>query len=70
MTEKSKIAIRLQKKAVDGKYFQEMGILTFEEKKFLLAVERGDVASTGRSDFSTFLRGVNTELEKGDFDHS
>jgi len=47
-----------------------MGILTFEEKKFLLAVERGDVASTGRSDFSNFLRGVNTELEKRDFDHS
>ena len=28
---------------------QEMGQLTFEEKKFLLAVERGDVASTRRS---------------------
>ena len=27
---------------------KEMGILTFEEKKFLLAVERGDVASVRR----------------------
>ena len=27
---------------------REMGILTFEEKKFLLAVERGDVASVKR----------------------
>lgn len=27
---------------------REMGILTFEEKKFLLAVERGDVASVRR----------------------
>ena len=27
---------------------KEMGILTYEEKKFLLAVERGDVASTRR----------------------
>ena len=28
--------------------YKEMGILTYEEKKFLLAVERGDVASTRR----------------------
>lgn len=27
---------------------KEMGILTYEEKKFLLAVERGDVASVRR----------------------
>ncbi len=27
---------------------QEMGVLTFQEKKFLLTVERGDVASTRR----------------------
>ena len=27
---------------------QEMGVLTFAEKKFLLAVERGDVATTRR----------------------
>jgi transient receptor potential cation channel subfamily C len=27
---------------------REMGVLTFEEKKFLLAVERGDVASVTR----------------------
>ena len=27
---------------------QQMGVLTFAEKKFLLAVERGDVASTRR----------------------
>jgi transient receptor potential cation channel subfamily C protein 4 len=27
---------------------KEMGQLTFEEKKFLLAVERGDVATTRR----------------------
>lgn len=27
---------------------QEIQALTYEEKKFLLAVERGDVASTGR----------------------
>ena len=33
--------------------YKEMGILTYEEKKFLLAVERGDVASTRRQD--TFL---------------
>ena len=27
---------------------QQMGVLTFAEKKFLLAVERGDVANTRR----------------------
>ena len=27
---------------------QQMGVLTIQEKKFLLAVERGDVASTRR----------------------
>ena len=27
---------------------KEMGVLTYEEKKFLLAVERGDVASVRR----------------------
>ena len=31
-----------------GRPYKEMGILTYEEKKFLLAVERGDVASTRR----------------------
>lgn len=30
------------------KPYKEMGILTYEEKKFLLAVERGDVASVRR----------------------
>ena len=28
---------------------RSMGVLTFDEKKFLLAVERGDVASVRRS---------------------
>jgi len=28
--------------------YKNMGILTYEEKKFLLAVERGDVASVRR----------------------
>jgi transient receptor potential cation channel subfamily C protein 4 len=27
---------------------REMGVLTFEEKRFLLAVERGDVANVTR----------------------
>ena len=31
-----------------NKPFRSMGTLTFEEKKFLLAVERGDVASVRR----------------------
>ena len=32
----------------DARPHREMGILTYEEKKFLLAVERGDVASVTR----------------------
>ena len=31
-----------------NKPYKEMGTLTYEEKKFLLAVERGDVASVRR----------------------
>ena len=32
----------------DARPHREMGILTYEEKKLLLAVERGDVASVTR----------------------
>ena len=33
---------------------RSMGVLTVEEKKFLLAVERGDVASVRRSESRPF----------------
>ena len=39
---------RGQKETPDLPPHQEMGVLTFAEKKFLLAVERGDVATTRR----------------------
>ena len=39
---------RGQKETPDLPPHQEMGVLTFAEKKILLAVERGDVATTRR----------------------
>ena len=39
---------RSEKESPDLPPHQQMGVLTFAEKKFLLAVERGDVASSRR----------------------
>ena len=39
---------RSEKESPDLPPHQQMGVLTFVEKKFLLAVERGDVASSRR----------------------
>ena len=39
---------RSEKESPDLPPHQQMGVLTFIEKKFLLAVERGDVASSRR----------------------
>ena len=39
---------RSEKESPDLPPHQQMGVLTFQEKKFLLAVERGDVASSRR----------------------
>jgi transient receptor potential cation channel subfamily C len=42
---------------------KEMGQLSFEEKKFLLAVERGDVATVRRYDYKIYFIVTYTTLK-------